>query len=657
MPAQELTLTPDTPYTVYVQVHNSNIPLSFELKLRTADNLLQSAIMYYLFYGAILGGMLALAAYNFLTFLKLREASFLSLTLLILASSMGLSYLNGLLNHVKLFSFWFHSVPAIFTQIAVTSAASLFYQLMDIPRNLPAFRLPFLTLITAGLLSFPLAIFLPYDFLIAALLTLALLIIDAPATIILYRRGLHEAKSFAWAFGIMLPLILPVVLVGAGIIRNWPPAIDLMQLGILAFMVLLSLTQAERTRALREHSQRAEAASLAKGEFLASMSHEIRTPMNAVINTGVLLQQTPLTPVQRGYIDRLETASSHMLNLINDILDLSRLESAQYNLEKDPFTVGGLLGNLEQLLSEHALQQKLQLNLQSHFPPKTVLLGDPTRLSQILLNLLNNALKFTAQGHVDLFIREIMQAEQAKAVLHFEVADTGCGLTPQQQERLFEPFSPISQSTDKRYRGTGLGLCISHKLVEAMVGKLEVDSTPGEGSRFFFTLEFPLQTSTPVGACPASDPPASTAEESPAKLAPATDPIIGKNILLVDDDEMNQFFGQALLQTLGVTVSIAASGAEAIQQLHQQRFDLVFMDVCMPEMDGYETTRRIRAEPPFTNLPIIALTANALTGERERCLAAGMNDYLSKPFKVEQIRDILITYAATAHAQDSFQSG
>lgn len=630
MPAYTLTLTPGTPYTVYVQVTNPNIPLSFELELRTADNLLQSAIMDYLFYGAILGGMLALAAYNFLTFLKLREASFLSLSLLILTTGLELSYLNGLLNHITLLGAWYDSVPAIFTQLAVTSGASFIYHLLDVPRQLPTFKFPFQALIIACFITLLLAPFVPYDFMMAGILALSLLILSSPVIFILSLRKRREAQNTAWAFIVITLSTTPLLLIGIGVIDNWPPAMDLTQLGIMAFMVLLSLTQAERTRDLREQSQRAEAASLAKGEFLASMSHEIRTPMNAVINTGTLLQQTSLTAQQRSYIDKLNTAAKHMMHLINDILDLSRLESTQPNLEQIPFTLGEILTSIEQLLAEQATQKNLSLQFYSQYPRDITLRGDPMRLSQILLNLLNNALKFTEQGQVALRISATPLTERTPphVELHFSVTDTGCGLSEQQRQRLFEPFSPIHHSRDTRYRGTGLGLSISSKLVAAMGGTLRMQSNVGKGSRFFFSTTFALHTHT--------DPATGTQQIQQAH-------IIRENthILLVDDDPINQFFGQALLKTLEVKVSIAASGAAAIQQVQQHTFDLVFMDVSMPDMNGYETTQHIRKDARFSHLPIIALTAHAIAGERERCLASGMNDYLTKPFELDQIRTML----------------
>ncbi|EIJ35532.1 hybrid sensor histidine kinase/response regulator [Thiothrix nivea] len=609
MPAYPFALQPSIPYWVYVQVNNPDIPLAFQLEVRSPANMLNSAIMEYLFYGAILGGMLALAAYNLLTYLRLREFSFFSLTFLILASTAELLYLNGIQHHVPAIIPLAKEMPAVFTQIAIISAASFFFHLMDIPRNLPAFVRIFRALLLLCWLSLLAAPFIAHDFALASLLALGLLLILLPATAILHRQGLREASSFAWAFLVILPTSLPLILMGAGIIRHWPPAFALMQVGILGFMILLSLTQSERTCTLREQSQRAEAASLAKGEFLTTMSHELRTPMNAVISTGVLLQQTPLNPQQQDYVDRLETSSRHMLNLVNDILDLSSLESPQLVLEQQPFTLGNILANLDTLLHDRARQKGLRFNLHSSFPIDTNLSGDPTRLSQILLNLLDNAIRFTEKGRVDLFINEETTANPTQVLLHFEVADSGIGIPPTQQDHLFEPFTQAHSNIGRRYGGTGLGLAISRKLVERMGGQLAVESIPDEGSRFFFMLTFPKNRAY--------------------------------SILLVDDDEMNLFFVREILQLSGAQVTTASGGSEAIRLLYTQHVDLVFMDVSMPEMDGHETTRRIRADPRFANLPIIALTAHALPGERERCLAARMSDYLTKPVETETLRQCI----------------
>lgn len=648
LPTYKLHLKPDIHYTVYVQVRNPNIPLSFELEIRSADSLLHSSVSEYLFYGTILGGMLALAVYNFLTFVKLRESSFFSLTFLILASIGELSYLNGMLQHLPQFHLLIEVTPALFTQIVVASAAAFFYHLMDIPRNLPALVMLLRVLIGACLFSLLLVPFISFDFFIAALLALSLLLLLAPATLLLYRQGLRQAKSFTWAFLVVLPTTLPLILMGAGIIRNWPPAIDLMQVGILGFVILLSLTQSERTRELRETSQRVEATNHAKGEFLTTMSHELRTPMNAVINSGALLQKTRLDPQQQDYVDRLETSSRHMLNLINDILDLSRINNPQMKLEQSNFTLGDMLANLHTLLHEQASQKNLRFKLHNGFPPNTLLSGDPTRLSQVLLNLLDNAIKFTDHGYVDLFIREQMTSSPTHVSLHFEVVDTGIGITHEQQSRLFEPFVQAQLNTARRYGGTGLGLTISRKLVELMGGKLKLTSTPNKGSRFFCTLKFPLATQDTTTL----HSPFSREEQTfgvwPAAASPPDKGLPGgisvPHILLVDDDEMNLFFGKELLQTLGLQTTSATSGREAIQQLHRQAFSLVLMDISMPGMDGYETTRQIRTHPQFAGLPIIALTAHAMEGEKERCLAAGLNDYLTKPIDSAVLQQCIIRW-------------
>ena len=623
MPAYYLDLAPYSRVSVYLRVQNPNIPLSFEVEFNATDYLLLAAIHDYLFYGIVLGGMLALAAYNLLTYFKLTEISFLSLAFFIVFVALELSRLTGLLHVITLFQEHYLLIQSVFAYAAIASGAHFFHHLMSLPKQLPYFVVPLRLVFWGALLSILLNHWFAFGAWLTSLLGFFLLSIIVPATLTLWRRGLREAKSFAWASSIVTLSSIPLILVGFGLVHNLPYAIDIMHVGMLAFMILLSLSQAERTRILHEQTQRAEATSKAKGEFLASMSHELRTPMNAVIGTGTLLQTTPLNPQQQEYVDRLDTAANHMLNLINDILDLARLENTLPVIESHPFTLGELLENLEKLLHEHAQQKGLTLKLHSDFSLQTPLLGDLTRLSQILLNLLNNALKFTATGSVSLAIRDLGADATGKVLLHFDVTDTGIGIDPTQQAQLFEPFSATQTSTDKRFKGTGLGLSISHKLVAAMGGTLAVSSTPKQGSRFFFSLDFDLAR---------VDTPCSVSQQDDIAVMKRLPTATTYRILLVDDDELNLFFGRALLKTLHVDVETADSGAAALQQLQQHTIDLVLMDVSMPEMNGYETTQRIRADARFTHLPIIALTAHAIAGERERCLAAGMNDYLTKPF-------------------------
>ncbi len=424
----------------------------------------------------------------------------------------------------------------------------------------------------------------------------------------------------------MLLGIMPSLLRMMGLMENIPILGNSLYPILLVSLTLLSLSQAEQTRLEREQAGRIVASNKAKDEFLTTMSHELRTPMNAVVSAGKLLKTTPLSSTQQGSVDRLEISSQHMLALINDILDLARIDSTLLSLENIPFHLDGLLQQTEQLLSDQAGEKGLALVVNNQFSLQDKqLIGDPTRLKQILINLISNAIKFTSKGLITVNIA-IERSNKNKVDLLFAVNDTGIGLSAKQQPLLFQPFSQADNSIARKYGGSGLGLAISYKLVKRMGGKLQLKSTLGKGSCFYFTLNFPLQDS------PLKNEP-DVAEESQRSIA-------GAHILLVDDDDLNLFFGQALLETLDIHVTTAKSGMVAIQKLQQQDFDLVLMDVSMPEMDGYEATRRIRREKQLFQLPIIALTAHVTAGEKERCLAVGMNDYVSKPFELEHLKKI-----------------
>lgn len=618
-----LELPKTNQYSVYLRIKNNNRPLAFNLRLLSANALVKATPKDHVFYAFILGGLLIMSIYNLLTFFSLKELSYLSLAVFIFSNCLNLLGQSGMLN------LFFSEIDAdkvhiISAMMTIASGNNFFYNLMSIPYRLPnyinIFRVHFwLSLLTALIVSF-----LPYQLFYISIFGAALVIIATPVTWTLYKAKVSEARVFIWAFLIMIITCTPILLYGFGFFDDWEVAFNSLMLGFLLFIVLLSLNQSRHTRELREQSQQIEASSKAKDAFLTTMSHELRTPMHAVVISGTLLQQTKLTSQQTSYVEKLQVSAQHMLDLINNILDVSRLQQSKSELKLQTFTLQDILENLEKLLADQARHKGLEFTLNSEYLVTIVLLGDPMRLSQILLNLLDNAVKFTDQGLVSLTIKSIGQW-QNRVELQFTVADTGIGLSLKEQERLFEPFFQANSSISRRYRGTGLGLTISHDLVKHLGGDLQVKSKPSQGSTFFFKLMFALAEQPVISFTP------------PAVIHDYQK----KRVLLVDDDPLNQFFGRELLAALGIKVELAESGAAALIKLNEMHYDLVFMDVSMPDLDGYQTTQLIRHELQLTNLPIVALTAHAISGEHERCLAAGMNDYLAKPFSIQELETML----------------
>jgi len=382
----------------------------------------------------------------------------------------------------------------------------------------------------------------------------------------------------------------------------------------------LELMVAERTRQLTEAQAQAEAANRAKSDFLANMSHEIRTPMNAIVGLTYLIRRDALVPQQLRRLDQIDTASRHLLAIINDILDLSKIEAGKISLEHSDFHLSSVLDNVRSVIAESARAKGIAIEVDSDSVPLW-LRGDPTRLRQALLNYAGNAVKFTPAGTIWLRARLISQSDGA-LIVRFEVQDTGIGIAADVLDRLFQPFEQAESSTSRKFGGTGLGLAITRRLSAIMGGEAGAYSEPGGGSTFWFTARMERGH----GVVPASTDVEVVGAEHELRANYS-----GARVLLAEDNAINREVALELLHATGLEVETAGNGREAVEKVQTQRYDLVLMDVQMPEMGGIEATRAIRALPQFGAVPIVAMTANAFDDDRRACLAAGMNDFVAKP--------------------------
>lgn len=390
---------------------------------------------------------------------------------------------------------------------------------------------------------------------------------------------------------------------------------------------------------LKVERDRAEKMSAAKGEFLANMSHEIRTPMNGVIGTLQLLEDTSLDESQTEYVRTAHKSADALLSILNDILDLSKIEAGKLDIEIIQFDLREVISDLVTLHALKAEQKGVILRSEIDAALPKLINGDPTRIRQILINLISNAMKFTNEGEICVRL-SVTQSDEEHISVTVEVQDTGIGIDEVAQKKLFTAFTQADGSTTRKYGGTGLGLAIVRQLVSLMYGELGVQSKPGEGSTFWFVL--------PLGVVIGSD----TVETATTEQQVDETPLSGR-VLLVEDNPVNQMVASKMLEKIGIDSVIANNGIEALDMLQQEEVFAVLMDCQMPQMDGFEASRKLRereSKNASPRMPVIAMTANVMEGDRERCLQAGMDDYLGKPVKIDELEAKMRKWLNTNHS-------
>jgi signal transduction histidine kinase/ActR/RegA family two-component response regulator len=392
----------------------------------------------------------------------------------------------------------------------------------------------------------------------------------------------------------------------------------------------------QRTEELQAALDLANSAQRAKDQFLATMSHEIRTPMNAVIGLAALLRDTSLDATQQQYLSMLQASGEHLLALINDVLDFSKIEAGRLEIEWRPMQFGPALELVRTITEPQARAKGLgfEIHVDSGLPASV--LCDELRWRQVLINLVGNAIKFTREGSVAVRLGQAGGVGADARQLFCEVSDTGVGIAPEAQARIFEPFLQADGSTTRTHGGTGLGLAISRRIAQALGGSLTLSSEPGRGSTF--RLEWPLREVGSTGVAAIDGP---VRDADPRQL----------RILLVEDNPINQLVANGLLEKAGCSADLATDGVDAVEKAHSGGYDLILMDMQMPRLDGLGATRRIRSLPLASQPVILAMTANAFEEDRQQCLAAGMNDFLSKPLAFETFKAALARAASLAHSR------
>lgn len=629
--AWQVHLPPAQTFQVYMRVTNGASILRLPVAFLSANAMLERSNEQYWLLSSLYVAMLLLATYQMLMFVSLRESSYLFLSIHIVAMFATLHRTNPLFPALAFLSdtgSYFFTAPVF---VAIAAFLLFSRQILDLPQHYP--RLSRLYLWAAGMTLALIVIAggMPDGTVIPSWLGLGLYLLEIPVSLLLASRGNKIALYFG---GLHIIALMTQSLNWWHLALNaqsWEPSQDL-YMGLISVQLIFPVTwlQAMRVRVQREQIQKTEAEHKAKDEFLAVMSHELRTPLHAIVGLTGLLRMDSQADKQSEYLERLHTAAQHQLHLVGNILDMAKAASHTVQLDKQPFRLAIAIHAVTGLVIPLARQKGLELLVQVNGVIEDVtVVGDRLRLTQVLMNLLGNAIKYTRYGYITFGVT-VQQSANGSFQIGFAVTDTGIGIPADKLAYLFEPFSQMAGQASLQQGGVGLGLAISKRLVAAMGGELSVKSQLGEGSTFAFGLALE------AAALLAVDDTAVTQHTLPP----------GLRVLLVDDAELNRFVGAEMLHNMGVNdVVLTPDGESAILQLQQQDFDVVLLDISMPGMDGFEVTRWVRHHGHNPQMPIIALSAHALSQVQQEGEAAGMDAFLPKPFEyaglVEVIQQVL----------------
>lgn len=627
-PVWSLALPHDIPLQIYVRATNGDSAFRLPVDLVTADAMLERSKQSYRLYSAIYGAMLVLAAYNLFLFFALREPSYLSLVAHILAMATVAHLANPVFEGIE---FLHDTGSHLFTTplyLAIISFSLFTQQLLQTKQRLPRHHWLLSGIIWICLPLIIVTGWIPGGTLVVNSLGQITMLALFSTSIAALRQGDRIARYFFGIFLLVLFLVAPSGLVLIFNVTAWDVKafyVTAMPLGHLIFLLLLSVVQMEKVRLLREAMQRTAAANQAKSSFLATINHELRTPLNAITSLGTLLRLTTLTPKQAEYVTQLEQTSQHMSRLMGNVLDIAKIESNSLELQQEPFQLSIVMRQVHDLTINQAQKKGLSLVFIGHDTIPETLLGDRLRLTQILTNLLQNALRYTTQGSVTCTVQRHETPEPQQLRLSFSVRDTGIGIAAEKLPTIFNEFTQAQPTSNLAQEGIGLGLAISSRLVTCLGGKLGVESTVGQGSHFFFTLPFNIAHS-----------------ETSAMQQPKCQLPQGIRILLVDDEFMNRLLGYELLSAQGGKVEVATDGQSALLYLQQHTFDVVLLDINLPDTSGFDVLQWIRQHSPNRNIPVIALTAHTSAEVKQQCLAAGMNGFLNKPSDWQRLCQIIL---------------